>query len=83
MQADILTSWIKLIQKSGTDMFICETTTIIHCSLSMMMMVMDMMVMMMMIVMMMMYDDNEYDDLNLPTTSLSEYQEQVDLALLS
>jgi len=27
-------------------------------------------------------DDNEYD-LNLPTTSLSEYQEQIDLALLS
>jgi biopolymer transport protein ExbD len=48
----------------------------------MMMMVMDMMVMMIFVVMMMMYDDNEYD-LNLPTTSLSEYQEQVDLALLS
>ena len=62
-------------------MFICETTsTIIHCSLSMMMIVMDMMVMMMIVVMMMMYDD---DDLNLPTTSLSEYQEQIDLALLS
>ena len=40
----------------------------------MMMIVMDMMVVM--------YDDNEYD-LNLPTTSLSEYQEQIDLALLS
>ena len=54
VQADILTSWIKLIQKSGTDMFICETTTIIHCSLSMMMIVMDMMVMIMMMIMMMM-----------------------------
>ena len=51
-------------------MFICETTTIIHCSI-----VMD--------------DDGDDDDdddndddLNLPTTSLSEHQEQIDLALL-
>jgi len=28
-------------------------------------------------------DDDNDDDLNLPTNSLSEYQEQIDLAILS